>query len=54
MFALTGLNPDQVAKLGEEQGVFIPKNGRISVPALNNSNVDAVAQAVANVWNQTK
>lgn len=51
MFALTGLNPEQVAKLGDEQGVFIPGNGRISVPALNNGNVDAVAQAVANIAN---
>lgn len=51
MFALTGLTPEQVDKLGNEQGVFIPQNGRISVPALNNSNYEAVAQAVANVVN---
>ena len=49
MFALTGLTPDEVKILGEEEGVFIPANGRISVPTLNNSNVDFVAQAVANV-----
>lgn len=49
MFALTGLTPDEVKILGDEEGVFIPSNGRISVPALNNSNVEFVAQAVANV-----
>ena len=48
MFAFTGLSPAQVADLAEE-GVFIPNNGRISVPALNNSNVEFVAQAIANV-----
>lgn len=46
MFALTGLTPEQVTKLGEN-GVFIPQNGRISVPSLNNKNVDFVAQAIA-------
>jgi len=49
MFALTGLTPEQVTKLGDEQGVFLPQNGRVSIPALNNSNVDAVAQAIANI-----
>jgi aspartate/tyrosine/aromatic aminotransferase len=49
MFALTGLSPEEVEILGKEEGVFIPANGRISIPALNNSNVDFVAQAVANV-----
>ena len=51
MFALTGLTPEQVTKLGDEQGVFLPQNGRVSIPALNNSNVDAVAQAIANIVN---
>jgi len=51
MFALTGLTPEQVTKLGDEQGVFLPQNGRVSIPALNNSNVDAIAQAIANIVN---
>jgi len=49
MFALTGLSPAEVEILGKEEGVFIPANGRISIPALNTRNVDFVAQAVANV-----
>ena len=48
MFALTGLSVDEVKLLADE-GVFIPNNGRISIPALNTSNVEFVAQAVANV-----
>jgi len=46
MFALTGLTSRQVDKLAEN-GVFIPQNGRISVPSLNNKNVDFVARAIA-------
>jgi len=46
MFALTGLTPEQVNKLAAN-GVFIPQNGRISVPSLNNKNVDFVARAIA-------
>jgi aspartate/tyrosine/aromatic aminotransferase len=48
MFALTGLSPGQVALL-EQEGVFIPANGRISIPALNSRNIDFVAQKVAKV-----
>jgi aspartate/tyrosine/aromatic aminotransferase len=50
MFALTGLTPEEVTKLGEREGVFIPQNGRVTIPALNNSNVEFVAQAIANVF----
>ena len=50
MFALTGLNPSQVDELAQK-GVFIPQNGRISVPALNTKNVDFVSQAIADVIN---
>ncbi|OHT02754.1 aminotransferase, classes I and II family protein [Tritrichomonas foetus] len=48
MFAYTGLSVKQVEMLAEE-GVFIPNSGRISIPALNSSNVEFVAQAIANV-----
>ena len=51
MFALTGLSPEQVDKLALN-GVFIPQNGRISVPALNPNNVDFVAQALAKTLKQ--
>lgn len=54
MFALTGLTVEEVKILGEIEGVFIPNNGRISVPALNPSNVEFIAQAVANVFLRRK
>jgi aspartate/tyrosine/aromatic aminotransferase len=47
-FAFAGLSPEQVGIL-EQEGVFIPANGRISIPALNPSNIDFVAQRVAKV-----
>jgi len=49
MFGYTGLTKEQCDRLAEVEGVFITDNGRISVPALNNSNVDSVAKAIANV-----
>jgi aspartate/tyrosine/aromatic aminotransferase len=49
MFLLTGLTKQQVEDLGKEEGVFIPANGRVSLPGLNGGNVEFVAQAIANV-----
>jgi aspartate/tyrosine/aromatic aminotransferase len=49
MFMLTGLTKSQVEHLGNDQGVFLPTDGRLSVPALNDGNVGFVAQAIANV-----
>ncbi|OHT14874.1 aminotransferase, classes I and II family protein [Tritrichomonas foetus] len=46
MFAHTGLTPEQVDKLAD-QGVFIPRSGRVSIPALNNNNVEFIANAIA-------
>jgi aspartate/tyrosine/aromatic aminotransferase len=49
MFSLLGLSPEEVEILGEKEGVFIPSNGRISIPSLNNANVEFISQAIANV-----
>jgi aspartate/tyrosine/aromatic aminotransferase len=49
MFSLLGLSPEEVEILGEKEGVFIPSSGRISIPSLNNSNVEFISQAIANV-----
>lgn len=46
MFCFTGLKQDQVDKIREDFGVFMTRDGRISVPALFPSNVDYVAQAI--------
>lgn len=48
MFAHTGFDIKQVGLLAEE-GVFLPNNGLVSIPALNTANVEFVAQAFANV-----
>ena len=53
MFCYTGLTPEQVAKLAENGGVFVPNSGRISVPALNNKNVEFIAQAIAEAVKET-
>lgn len=52
MFAFTGFDVKQVDYLGEE-GVFLPYNGRISIPALNSSNVEFIAQAITNILKKT-
>jgi aspartate/tyrosine/aromatic aminotransferase len=49
MFLLTGLNKQQVEDLGNEAGVFLPANGRLTVPGLNDDNVEFVAQAIATI-----
>lgn len=54
MFAYTGLKPEEVNRLCNVEGVFITGDGRISIPCLNNGNVEFVAQAIANVVNDRK
>lgn len=49
MFAFTGLSKTECDILADKEGLFLPDNGRISIPALNNRNVDFCAQAIANV-----
>ena len=46
MFAWSGLTEAQVKHL-YKKGVFIPLSGRIAIPGLNKSNVDFVAECVA-------
>lgn len=46
MFAWSGLTEAQVKHL-YKKGVFIPLSGRIAIPGLNNSNVEFVADIVA-------
>lgn len=52
MFAHTGFTLKQVEELADE-GVFVPNNGRVSIPALNSTNVAFVAQAFANVFKKS-
>lgn len=49
MFSFTGLTPEQVARLQKEYSIYMVENGRISVAGLNSSNIEYVANAMADV-----
>jgi aromatic-amino-acid transaminase len=49
MFSYSGLNATQMQRLRSEFGVYGVDSGRICVAALNEHNLDAVAQAIAAV-----
>jgi len=49
MFSYTGLNPDQCERLKKEFGVYILRSGRMCVAGLNSGNVEATAQAMAEI-----
>jgi aromatic-amino-acid transaminase len=49
MFSYSGLNAAQVDRLREEFGIYAVGTGRICVAALNMSNIDTVANAIAHV-----
>src|SRR5690606_24763360 len=47
MFSYSGLTSAQVDRLREEFGIYAIGTGRICLAALNNRNIDAVADAIA-------
>ena len=49
MFSYTGLTRDQVLRLRNEYAIYTIETGRVCVAALNNRNVDYVADAIAKV-----
>lgn len=49
MFSYSGLNKDQMVRLRNEFGVYGTDSGRICVAALNEKNIDYVAQSIAKV-----
>jgi aromatic-amino-acid transaminase len=49
MFSYSGLNKDQVHRLRNEFGVYALDSGRICVAALNQKNVNYVAESIAKV-----
>jgi aromatic-amino-acid transaminase len=49
MFSYSGLNPAQVERLREDFGIYAVGTGRICLAALNSRNLDAVADAIAEV-----
>jgi len=50
MFSFSGLSPAQMETLRRDWGVYGVDNGRLCVAALNERNLDHVAQALAAVW----
>lgn len=49
MFSYTGLSVEQVDRLHSEFGIYAVNTGRICLAALNTSNIDYVAEAIATV-----
>jgi aromatic-amino-acid transaminase len=49
MFSYTGLTPAQVDRLRDEHAIYAISSGRICVAALNQGNIDRIAQAMASV-----
>ncbi|HBL97064.1 MAG TPA: aromatic amino acid aminotransferase [Psychrobacter sp.] len=49
MFSFTGLTPEQVERLQSEFGIYMVSNSRMCVAGLNTSNIDSVANAMADV-----
>lgn len=49
MFSYTGLSAEQVDRLRSEFGIYAVSTGRICLAALNTSNIDYVAEAIATV-----
>ncbi|MCB1136226.1 MAG: aspartate/tyrosine/aromatic aminotransferase [Chlamydiia bacterium] len=45
MFSFTGLSADQVLRLREEYGIYMPPSGRINVAGINSSNIDYVVDS---------
>ncbi len=49
LFSYSGLTPAQVERLRKEYSIYAVESGRVCVAALNNGNVDYVAEAIASV-----
>jgi aromatic-amino-acid transaminase len=49
MFSYTGLSAEQVARMQDEYAIYAVSSGRICLAALNNKNIDYVADAIAAV-----
>ncbi|WP_290871004.1 amino acid aminotransferase [Aquabacterium sp.] len=49
MFSYTGLSPEQVDQLREQEGIYLVRSGRLCVAGLHHGNVGRVAQALSRV-----
>ncbi|WP_028115468.1 amino acid aminotransferase [Ferrimonas senticii] len=50
MFSFSGLNPEQVAKLREQHGIYIVGSGRINVAGITSDNLPHLIAAIKAVW----
>lgn len=50
MFSLLGLSINQVEKLKRDYGIYLPSNGRISLPSVNYHNIDYIVDALSAVF----
>ncbi len=49
MFSVFGMTKQVVDRLRQEFAIFLPDNGRISIPGLNNQNMEYVTDSIAKV-----
>jgi aromatic-amino-acid transaminase len=49
MFSYSGLSADQVARMATDFGIYAVSSGRICIAAINDTNIDAVCDAMAAV-----
>ena len=49
MFSYSGLNPEQVKTLREKNSLYIVGSGRICLAAMNDNNIGAICEAIADV-----
>jgi aspartate/tyrosine/aromatic aminotransferase len=48
MFSFCGLDQDQVVRLKQENGIYMPTNGRMNIAGLNPQNLNYVIEAILN------
>lgn len=49
LFSLCGLNQEQVSRLRQERGVYMPNNGRINIAGITTKNLDYVVESILSV-----
>jgi aspartate aminotransferase/aromatic-amino-acid transaminase len=52
MFSYMDLDKGQVQKMIEQYAIYLPDNGRISIPGLSMSNIDYVVDSLIRVCGQ--
>jgi aspartate/tyrosine/aromatic aminotransferase len=49
LFSFCGLDADQVHRLRQEKGIYMPSNGRINIAGINTNNLEYVAESFVSV-----